>query len=308
MMTAMEVGAKMAEEMYQKYHTAYGDTLYGWYWIPELANFSDIYNKDKRAEYISTFSKSFNLILDSISQIDSTMPLLFSPYYVINNVDSEENYKFYRDLFEQIHFRSIDILMPQDSIGAGGGKMEYLDTWLKSFRKAADSKSIRLWVNNECFVSVPKEQGEYYSDPVGRFVQQMKIASKYTDTLISFAFSHYYSPYITCDGYYKTYKQYLDTGKVDNEAPSAPVLKLKDLSKDEWEICWSSTDNIGISGCRVYKNGQLVQQEYVSRGGNIWDLNTEYYVGASDPTGATKYSFEVMDFAGNVSQRATICC
>lgn len=307
MTTAMEVGAEMAEEMYKKYHAEFGDTLYGWYWVPELANFSDLYDQSKRAEYVSTFSNSFNLILDKISQIDGTMPLLFSPYYTLSGIGSDDNCKFLQDLFGQIHFRNSDILMPQDSIGAGGGEIEYLDYWLKSFRKAADSRGIRFWVNNECFVTVPKEQGDYYADPVGRFVQQMKISSKYTDTLISFAFSHYYSPYVTCDGYYRTYKQYLDTGKVDSEAPSAPVLKIED-ENDSRFISWSATDNIGICGYRVYKNDQQVYQQYVSRDGNVWDLDTQYYVGAADPTGAAKYSIEVIDFAGNVSPRTTIAC
>jgi hypothetical protein len=301
----MDIGNKIADELYAKYHQKYKDTFYGWYWTPELANYKTISKTSKtREQTIKVFSDELNINLDHLTKIDSSMPLMLSPYYVTTITSADENYQFWADLLKITHFREGDILCPQDSIGAGGGKLDSLDTWLKSFRKAVDTKpGLKFWVNNETFV-----QTDWSSASLSRFITQMKISSKYAEHLISFSFCHYYSPFNVVPDFYNTYKKYLNVGKLDKTPPSSPKNVSAKATGLDVKITWSaSVGKNGISGYNVYRNKKLICSFHVKRddgSGTIPQLVTECNDNISFLLAPIIYYVEAIDCVGNVSAKA----
>lgn len=305
----MEMGNKVADELYARYHKQYSDVFYGWYWTEELANFPNIRETSPdRQKTIDCYAGQLDINLDHLSKLDASMPVMLSPYFRIDSSTAKDNYLFWRDLIQKAHFRKGDILCPQDSIGAEGTTLEYLETWLISFRMAVDDshKGVEFWVNNECFVAA-----DWSSATLDRFVDQMKISSKFADCLISFAPSHYYSPYIIDPGYTKTYEEYLATGELEKDPPSAPQgLTATLLNKKTVQLHWSAShDNIGISGYRIYRNHTylgMLNTPHADHDGNIAKLKTEYTDDISKLSGQIVYEVVAVDFAGNYSSKCSI--
>jgi hypothetical protein len=75
-------------------------------------------------------------------------------------------------------------------VGAGHIKIDELDKYFAALKNAVDTKpELTFWANNENFTI-----SDWSSAPLSRFVEQMKISSKYVENHVTFAYSHYYSP------------------------------------------------------------------------------------------------------------------
>ncbi|HPE96015.1 MAG TPA: hypothetical protein PLT66_08130, partial [Bacillota bacterium] len=149
-----------------------------------------------------------------------------------------------------------------------------------------------------------------------RMVTQFETVGKYAEKIVTFAFPHYQSPYNNVSGYYDTYINYLETGKLESEAPTGPTkfktlkqtLTINGESKTVLRIYWSGMyDNFGIWKVNIYKNGKLLTYRYTTRSENGMALypNSFYDTDYDFENDTVTYEFEVIDCAGNTSDRVS---
>lgn len=303
---------QIAGELYDLYKSKYGDTFYGWYWNPEIWN-AEVFKStnSSRDTSINALANGLNIVLDYLTKLSPQMPMMLSPFANTSLGSADDNYLFWRDLIKKANFRSGDILCPMDSVGAGGTKVQYLDKWFQAYSQAIkETGKIKFWANCEDFdYSMNKEA---CSANWNRFLQQMTIVSKYCETTITFAYSHYHSPFNTIDGFNKTYKDYLKNGKLETEKPSTPGNFTVKFENKVAVLNWdASTDNMGVSRYNIYRNGKMIDNICVGRSDNAeavpklatsttdWDaedlLTTE---------GMITYNVTAVDCAGNESDKA----
>ncbi|MDP4095070.1 MAG: DUF4434 domain-containing protein, partial [Bacillota bacterium] len=251
----------IACELFELYHSKYPNAFYGWYWGYEIDNLNF-----KTKKQLSHLYKAINMQLDYFAENKIRLPFLFSPFMnskCSTPIEYSERWVF---LFKNIHFEKGDVFCPQDSIGAGGVYIDTITEWFAGFRMAVDTKpGLRFWANTENFVI-----STWTSAPLNRFIKQMKLEAPYVDNIVTFAYSHYYSPNIVNDGFHKTYLDYVKTGMLDSKKPNRPEsLKIRRIEGDKASISWEKArDNIGICGYEVYRNGELIfRTEATQKGG-----------------------------------------
>lgn len=323
-----EVFGSIAEDLYNVYYEDYKDIFAGYYFVPELYNSNHFDNPTSRANYVNGLAEGMNIMFDKISSLDGDLPLALSPYvnifgggWVTKNPESHS--AFWKELLATAHFRDGDILVPQDSVGAGGMDLENLAVWTKAYKDAVDGcgKDVKLWSNCEIFVQ-PKEtenlwptDGVNYwsSAPIDRMVKQFEIVADYVDRIVTFAEPHYLSPYNAVPGYYNTYMDYLKTGELEKNPPTPPD-KFKTIvstveGKQVLSVYWSGMyDDYGIHRVNIYKNGELftyrVSNRVESGQSNLYPGN--FYDDEFDLENDTAtYEFEVIDCAGNISEKSS---
>ncbi len=84
----------------------------------------------------------------------------------------------------------------------------------------------------------------------------------------------------------------------DQAKPSAPAnLKAKVVSTTRVDLSWSvSTDNVGVTGYRIYRNGSLIKKV----------TGNKYYDKAVKAAKTYSYYVKAYDAAGNISNRSSI--
>ena len=311
--SAMNTCNDIANELYANYHEMYKDTFYGWYWNPEIWN-ADIFKATSavRDKFIDVLSDGMNISLDYLSKLSPDMPFMFSPFANTDLGSADDNYQFWRDLIKKTNFRKGDILCPMDSVGAGGTKVQYLDKWLEAYSKAvAETGKIKFWANCEDFDYTV--QGDVCTADMGRFSKQMEIAAKYCEKTITFAYSHYYSPYNTVPGYDAAYRYYIKNGKLESEAPTAPANFTVELQNNAAILEWNeSSDNIGICGYNIYREGKLIENIRAGLSDNVptapvIDTTTSDWEAKSilETVGQITYDVTAVECSGNESEKST---
>jgi len=183
------------------------------------------------------------------------MPVMLSPF--VNSVygTPEQNGGFWKYIFSKTNFKKGDIFAPQDCIGAGGIKMEDLAHWFKSLRESVNSKpGLQFWSNAENF-----EPNFWVAAPLQRFVKQTQIVNPYVDKIISFSYTHYYSPNQKTAKFQKTYLEYLKTGILKENAPQS-ISNLRVVTHDnQFILAWDeSSAKENVAGYYVYENNILI--------------------------------------------------
>lgn len=302
-----EVAAAMIEDIYNKYGEKYDDSLYGWYFTPEISN-----------GYLCQLSlngiiKGLNTVIDGINKTDEAMPLLLSPYYseytALGPVATLCNYVRF---FDKVNFRDGDIFAPQDAVGAKWTREKSLEMTWKMYKAAIDTceADVKLWANCENFDGAittetlggllsPKitEHKTNVTATLDIFVKQMEIASRYAENIITFSYNHYYSPSLVNPAYLETYLDYVENGYVlETEKPTEPGNPNIIKEGDEARIIWdASDDNIGIAYYRILKNGEFLDR--------IESTEEDLQFSCIDPNGDEPGFYSVMayDAAGNSS-------
>lgn len=206
---AMEQSNQVADEIYSLYKKQYPDALYGWYWPYEIDNFN--WRTPQQQELLSD---ALNVTLDHLTDSTPGMPLIFSPFANAAVGDNATQYgAFWKNIFAKSHFRIGDIFSPQDGIGAGGMTLEKMPEWMAEYRKAVNTKpGLKFWTNIEIF----EKDGRSASPE--RVIRQLAIANSYSSNIISFAYTHHYSPFIKEKQHLdKAYRHYLRTGQLPDE-------------------------------------------------------------------------------------------
>lgn len=302
----MELGNQIASEVYKKYKTKYADTFYGWYWIWELFNmplFS--YNFYGRDQQVDIVIKAININLDYLTVLDKDMPLMLSPFANDRITTLEEHSDFWNTFLKKAHFRSGDILCPQDAVGAEWTQLENLDQWFGIYKQAISHRpDMKLWANNENFV-----QSDWSSSTLDRLIKQLDITSKYAERHITFSYNHYYSPLNICDGFHKAYMQYVNEGEPKHIAPDSPVnITVKKSVNSSIEITWEHNENHHMAGYNVYRDGVVIGRCKCMRKDNksfIPSLETTFIDKFMTEDSAI-YEVEAFDFWGNSSPRASV--
>ena len=199
--TVCEVMTQMQREIYETYRPQYGETLYGWYFPPEINNVLLL------GLGLPAIPRGLNAVLDAATALDPAMPVMLSPYfseaYALNSVTA--TLPLWQTFFEQTRFRPGDIFCPQDAVGAGWTSEKNLEKVWRMYAAAVEGsgKGVRLWANCENFTA------DYSSAPIDRFARQLGTAARYTERIICFSMNHYYSPY-TDAAAYEAYLRYAD--------------------------------------------------------------------------------------------------
>lgn len=301
------IAAKMSQEIYSKYYEKYTDSFYGWYFTPEINNILICELN------FPGVCKGLNTVLDKVDEIDSSLPMLLSPftskYLASGPIKTLSDWVTF---FNLAHLRDGDIFAPQDAIGAGWISESELDTVWKMYKTAIDTarSDIKLWANCENFtvavadsfgagvIARPEtENKENVTANLDRFIRQMEIASKYAENIITFSYSHYYSPGKVDPCFINTYMDYINNGHVlETQAPTAVgnFAKLKDGANVvlTWE---ASQDNFGISHYRILKDGMFLTRIECLYGSLELTFTDEH--GDID----SKYTIIAYDAAGNCS-------
>ncbi len=286
--------ALMVDEIYNKYYEQYSDTFYGWYFTPEINNVPAMKLS------ILNIAKGLNKVIDKADALNRDMPVLLSPYFTnyISVPSVVAALPEWQIFMQAVHFRDGDIFCPQDAVGAGWIKMNDLEKVWKMYSAAVSScdKDIKLWANCENMTVARDRQilmppatleKETMTATLDRFVEQMDVASKYAENIITFSFNHYYCPAQVNPVYYSTYLDYLKNGKLETEAPTPPQNVLLENAILIWN---ESTDNIGIAYYIVYDNGKAVARVEATENLSFSIMNAEH-----------SYTVAAVDGAGNMS-------
>jgi len=200
MLGQARLGNEIAGRLYGLYKNKYPGAMYGWYFAWEFSN--------ALSPYQLRCAEILNVTLDYLSALDASMPLMLSPF-VISGVSPAATCAAWSAVFANTRFRAGDIFCCQDSVGAGHIGMKDLDRYFAAMKAAADTKpGLAFWANNENFTAA-----DWSSAPLSRFVEQMKITSKYVEKHVTFAYSHYYAPDMGKAEYHEAYLRYRLTGE-----------------------------------------------------------------------------------------------
>jgi hypothetical protein len=296
----MEYDNQVCDEVWSLYKSKYPDTFYGWYWAYEVDN-GTWASEAAQNELIH----AMNIQLDHLSAKGEKLPFMWCPFMNVEYGTSAEYKALWINVFSQLHTTTGDIFSPQDLVGKGGYTLTEMNEWFAALREAVDTKpGLLLWPDVETF------NFDGTSATIDRVVAQMKVEQPYSDNYMTFAFCHYDSPNNIDPGFYNTYIDYLNNGVVETVAPSAPKKITASINSDGYvNLNWNtSTDNIGICGYYIYRNGvQICREEVPVLNGSAstpLDTATTDVVSSSN----TDYTYEVKayDFANNISEAASI--
>lgn len=305
------VAGDMAADIYSKYGERYKDTLYGWYYTPEISNGLLCQLS------LDGIVLGINRIIGRLNEIDPSMPLLMSPFYseyiATGPVVTLCNYVRF---FNKVNFRDGDIFAPQDAIGAKWVREKSLEMTWRLYKAAVDTcrADIKLWANCESFDGAITSEtlGGLLSPEITEnksnvtatldcFTRQMEIASRYADNIITFSYNHYYSPSNVNPAFINTYYDYIENGHVlEKQAPMAPSV-TRVQTESGVELTWDEAeDNFGIAYYRLEKDGSFlarIDKYYGYEENAFTDEN-----GSADSV----YTIEAVDAAGNSTGKLVI--
>lgn len=305
------VAGDMMEDIYNKYGEKYKDSLYGWYYTPEISN--GLLCQLTLGRIIN----GINHIIDRINEVDASKPLLMSPFYSeyiatgpITTLCS------YVRFFNSVNFRDGDIFAPQDAVGAKWTREKSLEMTWKIYKAAYDTceADIKLWANCENFDGAiatetlggalsPKitEHKSNVTATLDRFIRQMNVASRYAENIITFSYNHYYSPSNVNSAFINTYYDYIKGGYVlENEAPETPEA-VKTQTENGVELSWDEAeDNFGIAYYRLEKDG-----EFLARIDKYYGTEENFFTDENGDINSV-YTIEAVDAAGNSTGKITI--
>lgn len=306
------VAGEMVEDIYNKYGETYKDTLYGWYFTPEISN-GLLCQLNIRG-----IANGLNKVIDKINEIDETKPLLLSPFYSeYLSTDAVTTLSNYVRFFDLVNFRDGDIFAPQDAVGAKWVREKNLQKIWKVYKAAIETcdADVKLWANCENFssavadslmggITTPKgtENTTSVTETLDRFVRQMDVASRYAENIITFSYNHYYSPSAVNSAFIDTYLDYVKNGYVlETEAPKAPQNIKKQQTENGIELSWDkSEDNFGIAYYRIEKDGKFLSRVEMYYG---WE---ETVFTDESGTMENSYTIEAFDAAGNSSGKIEV--
>lgn len=294
-------GNLIADELWDSYKGKYPDAFYGWYWCWETDNiYFKRYDNYNSAQILSGAIRLFTRHLENG---DRRLPVMLSPYMNWILGTPKGNADLWEYVLANSGLREGDILCPQDSVGAGGLNLKNFARWFSELRKAVDKvPGIKLWADTEVFVS-----NDWTAVPIDRFIGQMTELAPYVEGFVTFSYSHYYSPNIIEEGFHTAYLRYLESGETEKNPPAAPRnLKFVYDGNGAVILTWyPSTDDSGVCGYYIYRNGKKIANVQVPRtyGAPGQGAATTYTDSQENRPRDPVYEVEAYDFAGNLSER-----
>jgi len=179
-------------EIMSLFYEDYSDTITGIYWAYE------IYSQSEGFEL--AWANIFNSVIHHIKNSNYNLPICFSPffskYFVCNNTQSAI---MWRNFFSNVELSNIDTVYPQDGFGGYSGifsqstanslveKMQILYDACSKYSQCKFGINIEIFTNSATVAEF------------SRVYEQIKQASRFTNKLICFSFSHYADTLFTED-------------------------------------------------------------------------------------------------------------
>ena len=295
----MEFDNQICDELWKNYKDKYPNAFYGWYWSYEVDNLNFVTTAQQKV-----LTKAMNIQLDHLISTNEKLPFMWCPF-MNSRLGVPQAYEtMWKNVFAGLHTTDGDIFCPQDCVGAGGLKLNEVASWFSALRQAVDTKpGLLMWSDVETFEGLGSS---FISASIGRVVTQLKTEQPYVDDYVSWEYCYYDSPFNTDSGYQATYLDYLNTGEVETTPPSTPAnFSAVLLPSGDAELTWdASTDNIGICGYNIYRNGELINKTQVpiTKGVTENDTLPTNYIDRGLISNTTyAYQIKAYDFAGNIS-------
>ncbi len=169
-------------------------------------------------------------------------------------------------------------------------------------KKACDEvKGLLLWSDVETF-----RQEDWTSSTLDRFISQLEKVSSLVDNFITFAYCHYYSPFIVPNGYHKAYLHYLKTGKLPNLTPQPPQNLTASLENGQVTLGFTEQDTNEICGYLIFLNGKVKARLQPKPDPSLNFIPINSYLDKQPEQGLLKYEVIAYDYSGNKSQPAKI--
>lgn len=294
----MERANAVADDLYGRYRDKYPESFYGWYWEYEIDNLNF-----KTKSELNILVKALNINIWHLEKKEERLPLLLSPFMNKRYSRPAEYAACWEYILAHTGLGKDDVLCLQDSVGAGGIGLPDLPDWFAVLGKAVRAKpGLSFWANTESF-----EHTDWSSAPLKRFIRQMELVKPWVEKILTFSYSHYYSPHNINEGFHTTYKEYFLTGRLEDQKPTPPsFVRVRRKSSRDFTISWGhAQDNYGIMGYLLYRNRDLVFKTVQQRkyGGQKEGPVHQYTDRVTFPGGLWRPLYEVraLDFTGNLS-------
>jgi len=271
----------LADDLWKRY--SHHKSLTGWYLGFEVDNIATT-----SAEWDNLVA-FYRVVGNHLHKLTPCKPILISPFF---SATADLSSSQWQTMWEYILKRSpIDILALQDGVGAGHATKNDLPAWFSAVGNAIQNSrpQMQFWADTETF-NMDSEPQVIHS-----IVNDMRAVRPYVSSYLSFSFNHYLSPQQVNPLYYETYLKYLATGKVESVRPTMP-MNLNSVAVDSTRIrlAWRpSTDNIGVAGYKIRRDGKHVTTSY--------DATTTYVDSGLDSSTTYTYEIRAFDAAGNES-------
>lgn len=282
-----ETANDLADDLWSRYNRH--PSLSGWYLAFEVDN----QNEPTLATW-ERLVRFYQTVGGHLHNLTPGKPVLIAPYFMSSvGLTSAQ----WQTMWEYILKRSpIDVLALQDGIGAGNAQKSDLRVWFGAVRAAIRNANpeVEFWADTETFTS----SGGFHPMGIGSVVQDMRLVQDDVSNYLSFSFNHYISPQQVDPAYYRTYLNYLATSTVEGTPPSVPTnVSASATNSISIRLAWTaSTDEIGVVGYMVYRNGSLAA--------TLYSRETRYLDTQLNPDSNYAYRISAFDAAGNQSGRS----
>lgn len=243
----MDKGNETARDLMQKYGADYPVALHGWYWFWEVDNvrFNDPRKRQMIANAINR-SRSF------LHDISPGKPFMLCPFMNSKYGTAPDYGNFWTEVFKETDFRKGDIFAPQDCVGAGGLTPGEVPLWFRELARAVKTRpELEFWADVETF-----DQRFWTSATLDRFIAQLDAVQPYVSNILTFAYSHYYSPNKADGSFHEAYLFYLKNGRLPSKGklshPGRWEARL-DAAGTRLVVQWAGIrDDAAIAGYRIY--------------------------------------------------------
>lgn len=280
--TQATIADTLASDIYAKYgtHASFG----GWYIPFEVDN----WNFTTTATW-SAMASFYTTVADHLHTLAPGLPVIIAPFF---NTSGGLTSSQWTSMWEYILANSpIDVVALQDGIGDGHATTAQLASWYSATRTAinAASPTTKLWSDVETYTT------SFHPLAIATVVADMDQEESYVDEFVSFSYDHYDSPQQVGTLYDTTYRNYVSSGTVETTTPSTPTgLSATATNPITVNLTWTaSTDNIGVAGYQIRRNGTLVT--------TIYGTTASYTDNQLNPSTTYTYSVTAFDAAGNTS-------
>ena len=273
-----KVANDLADDLWKRYRRH--KSLAGWYLAFEVDNVQ----WDRLAAFYQATG-------NHLHKLTPGKPVMIAPFF---NPAAGETAAQWQAMWESILSRSpLDIFALQDGVGAGHTTAIQLPKWFRATSDAVRKANpkMQFWVDTETFTL-----DDFGTMNIGSIVEDMRRVQPYVSNYLSFSFNHYLSPQQANPLYYKTYLNYLATGRVERVSPTMPdALDAVAIDPMTISLIWTaSTDNAGVVGYEVWRDGQLVT--------TLFNGESSFVDTLLQPNTAYTYQVSAFDAAGNESQ------
>jgi hypothetical protein len=203
----------VADELYATYFPRYPKTFAGWYINWEMDNYAGYNRRARQRENIIT---ALQIVSGHLDELNPSLPSSIAPFFNTAGGSSAQDYG--RLWYEVMSKTSVDILMLQDGIGVDHTTLEQLPEWYQQVCAGVRAAGKACWSDLENFATGP--DGNLYSAPVDRVIQQHQIAAQYVGRIVTFSFISYMSPVdLEHTPYYQNYMKYVDGLSESKDTP-----------------------------------------------------------------------------------------